>query len=185
MPKRDLFKTPTLGGKVFWSNQHEYKNWKIQYNKTLDSLSPLKPYRLLDSKDRLIASADSKEELLEALPEMIKQEESSIAADYSGDSFWDKIRQHVTSLGRDLLEKVMILYYVLESEETPGWAKSTCMATLAYFISPLDLIPDMLVPIGYTDDATVVAAAFVTLVAHITPEIKQRAKEQVDTLLGV
>ena len=73
MPKRDLFKTPTLGGKVFWSNQHEYKNWKVQYNKTLDSLSPLKPYRLLDPKDRLIASADSKEELLEALPEMIKQ----------------------------------------------------------------------------------------------------------------
>ena len=183
MSKRDLFKTPTLGGKVFWTDEHEYRNWRIQYNKTLDSFSPLKPFRLLDPQDRLIASADKKEELLDALPEIIKQEESLLAQDYSDYSFWNKVRDQLGRLGRELLLKVFTLYYLMESEDTPSWAKTTCMGALAYFILPVDLIPDVLVPIGYTDDAAMLAYAIITLAAHITPEIKQKAEDQVRTLL--
>lgn len=58
MAVRELFKTGTLGGYVFWENVGEFDGWRIQYNKTLDKFGPLKPYRLLDPNNMLIASAD-------------------------------------------------------------------------------------------------------------------------------
>lgn len=73
MPVRKLFKTPTLGGAVFWADIAKHEGWRIQYNQTLDSLSPLKPYRLLDPDDYLIASADEAVELQEAIGELAEQ----------------------------------------------------------------------------------------------------------------
>jgi hypothetical protein len=46
--------------------------WRVQYNRTLGKHSPLKPFRLLDPDSYLWASADSAEELGEAMPQLIQ-----------------------------------------------------------------------------------------------------------------
>ena len=73
MTVRKLFKTPTLGGLIFWTDIAVHEGWRIQYNSTLDSCSPLKPYRLLDPDDYLIASADKASELQDALEDLAEQ----------------------------------------------------------------------------------------------------------------
>ena len=73
MSIRRLPGTPTAGGLAFWTDVANEKGWRIQYNKTLDSVSPLKPYRLLDPQDHLWASADQLEELAQALPLLIEE----------------------------------------------------------------------------------------------------------------
>jgi len=74
MSIRKLYKTPTAGGLVFWEDLAEINGWRIQYNKTLDHISPLKPYRLLDNSNYLIASADSLENFdRETITELITE----------------------------------------------------------------------------------------------------------------
>ena len=64
--------TSTFGGHYWWETTSTYGEWKIQHHKTHLSRSELKPYRLLDPDDRLIASADSEVELKEYLDNLLK-----------------------------------------------------------------------------------------------------------------
>ena len=73
MTIRKLYGIVTGGGEVFWDDKLNHNGWRIQYNHTLDVASPLKPYRLLDPKNNLWASADTLEELVEALPGLSKE----------------------------------------------------------------------------------------------------------------
>ncbi|WP_164999553.1 YkvA family protein [Salinicola tamaricis] len=54
--------------------------------------------------------------------------------------------------------KSLQLYFVLKRPDVPIWAKSTIIGALGYFISPLDAIPDVIAGVGFTDDASVLAA---------------------------
>ena len=178
MSVRKLGKSKTGGGSVFWTDKYEYHGWRIQYNKTLDNLSPLKPYRLLDSRDRLMASGDSEEDLVETLPVLMESEEEILAENYSEESLWEKVKS--TPILRKLLVNVFTLYYLLEDKTVPKWAKIKIFAALGYFITPFDVIPDVVVPLGFTDDAAIIAYAVVKLASHITPELKRKAENQAD-----
>jgi uncharacterized membrane protein YkvA (DUF1232 family) len=50
------------------------------------------------------------------------------------------------------------------------WAHGVAFAALAYFISPVDAIPDITAAIVYADGAGVLATAIVSLRAYITLE---------------
>lgn len=59
---------------------------------------------------------------------------------------------NITVAGRKVIDKVLRLYYALQDKDTPIWAKSIIVGALAYFISPLDAIPDITPVVGYVDD---------------------------------
>jgi uncharacterized membrane protein YkvA (DUF1232 family) len=48
---------------------------------------------------------------------------------------------------------------------------------LGYFILPLDVIPDLMPAIGYSDDLGVLAAAVVAVASSIKPEHTEKAKK--------
>src|SRR6266404_2035326 len=73
--------------------------------------------------------------------------------------------------------EVVALYFCMLDPKTPLWVKGTVAAALAYFILPLDAIPDVLPIIGLTDDASVLAAAIVAVSAHITDEHRAQARD--------
>ena len=54
------------------------------------------------------------------------------------------------------------------------------MGALAYFISPIDAIPDPIPVIGFTDDLGVLIGAVATIAMHITPKEKKKAKKKMD-----
>ncbi len=66
---------------------------------------------------------------------------------------------------KDVLERTRLLSMVLKDYASgryrlPWTAVAACAAAAAYVISPLDLIPDVLVPVGWTDDLLVLAMAW-------------------------
>lgn len=64
--------TPASHG-PFWTDVVTANGWRIQYNNTLDMLSPLKPYRLVDPGDILWVSTDTEAEMTAHLPELIAE----------------------------------------------------------------------------------------------------------------
>lgn len=95
---------------------------------------------------------------------------------YSDERFWRKLTRYGMRAGREVALKALQLYFVLKRPDVPIWAKSTIIGALGYFISPLDAIPDFIAGVGYTDDASVLAAALVAVSIYIDEDIKRQAE---------
>ena len=54
--------------------------------------------------------------------------------------------------------------------------RATLFGALAYFILPIDIIPDFLLGLGYTDDAAVLLTAFNTCKSYITHDHRTKAR---------
>lgn len=96
---------------------------------------------------------------------------------YEETSFWRKIRRWGMKAGRNVIEKALILYFCMQDRDTPRWAKGVIMGALAYFVWPLDTVPDWLPGIGLVDDLGVLATALTTILMHVKPDHRDRAQE--------
>lgn len=95
-----------------------------------------------------------------------------------------KAKKFALILGESGLEKVFLAYHVLSDPDIPGWARTKLLGALAYFLLPVDAIPDALVGIGLTDDIAILAAALLSVSACVREKHYGKAKASVDGLLG-
>jgi uncharacterized membrane protein YkvA (DUF1232 family) len=58
------------------------------------------------------------------------------------------------------------------------------LAALAYFVMPVDAIPDVFAGIGFTDDAAVIAALLATVGANVRKRHHELAREALRRLGG-
>lgn len=68
---------------------------------------------------------------------------------------------------------------LFSDKRTPLPAKLLTVAALAYVASPLDLIPDWLLGLGWLDDIGVMALALINLVKSAPPEV---VREHLNTI---
>jgi uncharacterized membrane protein YkvA (DUF1232 family) len=92
-------------------------------------------------------------------------------------SFWRKARRVVAHV--PFIEDVLAAYYCAFDRGTPLSVKATLVGALAYFVLPVDAIPDMLPVIGVTDDAAVLATAIKLVASHISPLHREAARKKV------
>lgn len=104
--------------------------------------------------------------------------------DFSDDSFWSKITGVLKSAGLELIYKALQLYYAMQNPNCPLAIKAGIVAALGYFISPIDLIPDFIPVVGFTDDLAAVGAAIVMAHMYIDDEVKRKARAKIDELFG-
>jgi uncharacterized membrane protein YkvA (DUF1232 family) len=90
--------------------------------------------------------------------------------------FWRKTRRVAARL--PFAEDLLAAYYCAFDRDTPLAVKATLVGALAYFVLPIDAIPDWLPAIGYTDDAAVLAAAIKLVADHIRPLHRETAREK-------
>lgn len=87
----------------------------------------------------------------------------------------NKLRQKVDALKKE----TYALYLAYQDPRVPWYAKAVAAATVAYAVSPIDLIPDFIPVIGYLDDLLIIPlgiALSVKLVpADIMAECRQKA----------
>ena len=88
-------------------------------------------------------------------------------------SFWPKLNQ--TAARIPFSREVLAASYCARDPLTPIAAKGMLMGALAYFVLPIDAIPDIFAGIGFTDDAAVIAALLATLGANIKRRHKDAA----------
>jgi uncharacterized membrane protein YkvA (DUF1232 family) len=83
-----------------------------------------------------------------------------------------------------MIENALILFHVLKDRDTPAWATAAIVSALAYFISPLDVIPDFVPVIGFTDDFAALVTALSAVAMHIKPEHRRMARETTEKFFG-
>jgi len=80
---------------------------------------------------------------------------------------------------------VLLLYFTLQKPEVPVKARTIIIGALRYFILPFDLIPDVAVGVGYTDDLGALGVAlFQVAMYYIDDDIKNKAKEKLSEWFG-
>jgi uncharacterized membrane protein YkvA (DUF1232 family) len=96
--------------------------------------------------------------------------------------FWDKLRKYIRHV--PFVDDLIAAYYCAMDASTPLHVKAVLFGALAYFIMPIDLIPDVIAWVGFTDDAAVLYAALRTIAPHIKDRHRQQAKVAIDRLVG-
>lgn len=96
------------------------------------------------------------------------------------DEFWPKMKAVAAKI--PFTEDAVAAYYCTLDRETPLRVRGTLLAALAYFVMPLDLLPDIMPALGFTDDAAVLMAALQMISAHIKPEHRHAARTALSDL---
>lgn len=94
--------------------------------------------------------------------------------------FWRKLRGALAHI--PFAEELVAAYYCAFDRATPVQVKATLVGAIAYFVLPLDAVPDILPAIGFTDDAAVLAMAIRLVASHITSEHRDAAREKLQEL---
>jgi uncharacterized membrane protein YkvA (DUF1232 family) len=107
-----------------------------------------------------------------------------LAKNYNEKDFWAKIHKLGKKLGAKVLRPALKLYFAARSPDCPAWAKATIYGALAYFVMPIDLVPDFLMPlpIGYTDDISVMLAAIASISMHIGEKERDLAEAKLKAM---
>lgn len=112
------------------------------------------------------------------------QERVEEKMEYSDEEFWKKIQKFGIQAGQGLVEQALVMWHTLHDPKTPAHAKLIIAGALAYLIFPVDMIPDVLPAVGFTDDLSTIALALAQITMSITPEAKSKAKEQTAALFS-
>lgn len=95
--------------------------------------------------------------------------------------FWRTAKRAARSI--PFMDEVVAAYYCALDTRTPMRVRMTLMAALAYFVLPFDIVPDLLVGVGFTDDLAVLMAALTAVRVHITPAHRAAAQRALNSEL--
>ncbi|MHA1524564.1 MAG: YkvA family protein [Alphaproteobacteria bacterium] len=95
-----------------------------------------------------------------------------------GRGFWRKLARVGARI--PFAHDAVAAYFCAADPKTPGRVRAILLAALAYFVLPFDAIPDVFVGLGFTDDATVLAAAMALVASHISPQHRRAATNALD-----
>lgn len=126
------------------------------------------------------AAFDAKEVIAKdraLVPSVMKVNEQRVAR-----GFWPKMAKVAARIpfARDALS----VWYCARDDETPMAAKGMMLAALAYFVLPVDAIPDFIAGLGYTDDAAVFAALMAVIGRNLKARHKDAARRDIERLRG-
>ena len=79
-------------------------------------------------------------------------------------------------------EDAVAAYYCAFDPATPVKAKGILIGALAYFILPVDVVPDFILGFGFTDDMAVLVTAFNVIRTHLKPFHREQARDTLDRL---
>ena len=114
----------------------------------------------------------------------MSENNSDFEKEYSDQGFWDKLRRYAKTAGIDVVEKALLLYYALQEEDAPAWARTTIIGALGYFISFVDAIPDITPIVGYADDLGVLVMALAAVSKSINQNVKDRTQQRLENWFG-
>ena len=79
---------------------------------------------------------------------------------------------------RKLKTDIPALFLALKDKETPVLAKVLAGITVAYALSPIDLIPDFIPVLGYIDDIILLPMLIVATIKFIPKNVLDRCRKQ-------
>lgn len=110
-------------------------------------------------------------------PERLKRDQARVER-----GFWTKLRKYIRHV--PFVQDAVAAYYCAMDGGTPLHVKAVLFGALAYFVLPIDIVPDIIAWVGFTDDAAVLYAAIRTVAPHIRESHHVQARAAIDRLAG-
>jgi len=88
------------------------------------------------------------------------------------------LKERAASLKKD----IPAVFLALKAKETPVLAKVVAFLTVAYALSPVDLVPDFIPVLGYLDDLLILPALVALTVKLIPKDIFERYRQEAEGL---
>ena len=88
--------------------------------------------------------------------------------------FWSTLKRAARRV--PFVEDVVAAYYCAFDPKVPFKSRAIILGALAYFVLPIDAVPDMLLLIGFGDDIAVLGAAIAAVRANLTEEHYSKAR---------
>ena len=86
------------------------------------------------------------------------------------------LKERASSLKKD----IPAVFLALKARETPILAKIVASLTVAYALSPVDLVPDFIPVLGYLDDVLILPALVALTVKLIPKDIIERYRKEAE-----
>ena len=109
------------------------------------------------------------------LPATIARNEKTVRG-----GFWRKLARSMSRIPFAI--DAIAAYYCAFDPATPLRVRAILLAALAYFVMPFDVIPDVLLGVGFADDLTVLATALGLVKTHINQTHYVKAQKTIDDL---
>lgn len=90
------------------------------------------------------------------------------------------IFESITSWAKLIKRDAVMLWFARRHPDTPFLAKAICVFTVAYALSPIDLIPDFIPVLGYVDDALLLPALIWLAVRLLPVQVVQQCRSQAE-----
>jgi uncharacterized membrane protein YkvA (DUF1232 family) len=115
--------------------------------------------------------------------ENIPEQESQSGANtenVTAEKLWSKITNYAQKAGIKVVYSVLLMWYAYQRKDTPSWAKRIILGALAYFVSPIDMVPDLTPFLGFTDDLGVLGIGLVAIAAYVNDDVRKNARERLN-----
>jgi uncharacterized membrane protein YkvA (DUF1232 family) len=94
------------------------------------------------------------------------------------------ITASIKNWARRIKRDAVMLWFARSHPQTPFFTKALCILTVAYALSPIDLVPDFIPVLGYLDDA-ILLPAMIWLAVRLLPddvvsECRAKAEEWIE-----
>lgn len=106
-------------------------------------------------------------------PEILGPEEEREERVRAG--LWSTVKRAARSI--PFMDEVVAAWFCALDPKTPRRVRLGLLAALAYFVAPIDALPDVLPLIGFSDDAGVLMATLALLRAHVTEDHRKAARK--------
>lgn len=91
-----------------------------------------------------------------------------------------KIISKLKLKAKNLKKEILALYYAYQDPKLPFLPKILIISTVAYALSPIDLIPDFIPIIGYLDDLIILPLMISLSLKLIPAEIMEASREKAE-----
>jgi len=102
-------------------------------------------------------------------PEDAAEKEARVRA-----RFWPTVRRALRYI--PFIEEVVAAYYAMLDPKTPAKSRLILIGALAYFVAPFDLVPDILLGLGFVDDLSILMGALAAVRSSIRAEHREEAR---------
>ena len=83
---------------------------------------------------------------------------------------------------RKLKKETYAIYLACKDSRVPWYARALAAVVVAYALSPIDLIPDIIPVIGYLDDLILVPLGIALVLRMIPPDVLAECREKAETM---
>lgn len=107
---------------------------------------------------------------------------SGFSGKFNESMFWSGLQKVCSAVGKEVVYKVLQLYYVLQKDDVATSQKALIMGALAYLVSPIDVVPDCIPVVGWLDDVAAIGIVLSQVSKYVDSDINRKVERKIDEL---